>query len=350
MKTVLVDFSHYDDLCGFGEIARNFAPRLAAADVPDLHFVFVLPNGRRGMFGDEVDYINRDQKKAAGSVYKKPLHLWHATDQQFNYRLRRKGIQQLLTVHDLNFLHEKTGLHRLRHILQLRHRVAHSDQVTVISNYVRDELLAFMKNYDKPVPVIYNGITDMSAIQPSRPAFVKDSSKPFFFAIGQIREKKNFHTLVPMMHHFPEHDLYICGDAHFAYANDLRQLIQEKGEERVFLPGKITDAEKVWLYSHCDALLFPSRLEGFGIPGLEAMRFRCKVFASRMGSLPEVCGDYASYWDSFEPGSMAAVVRQGLEAWTKDMGEAGAAHSATFNYDTYTEQYIRLYRKMLSLD
>ncbi len=350
MKNVVVDFSHYDDLCGFGEIARNFAPRLAAADVPGVHFVFVLPRARRGMFGSKVSYIDREEKKAAGRVCNYPLHLWHATDQQFNYRLRRKGILQLLTVHDLNFLHEKTGLHRLRHILQLRCRVAHSDCVTTISRYVRTELLGFMKNYDSPVPVIYNGITDLSSIAPQCPAFVRDASRPFFFAIGQIREKKNFHTLVPMMHCFPDYDLYICGDDHFGYADDLRKLIREEGEGRVFLPGKITEAEKVWFYAHCAALLFPSRLEGFGIPVLEAMRFRCKVFASRLGSLPEVCGSHAFYWESFDPESMAAVVRRGLQSWQVEQGEAEAAYARTFNYDTYTQQYIDLYRKMLSLD
>ncbi len=350
MKNVLVDFSHYDDFCGFGEIARNFAPRLAAADVPDLHFIFVLPRERRGLFGDKVEYIDRDKKKQISHIYDKPLHLWHATDQQYNYRLRRKGLLQLLTVHDLNFLHEKSGLHRLRHILQLRHRVMHSDCVTTISNYVRDELLSFMKGYDKPVPVIYNGITDLSLIEPCQPSFVSRSSEPFLLALGQVREKKNFQLLVPMMHYLPDYRLYICGDDHFDYADSLRKLISEKGEGRVSLVGKISDAEKVWLYSHCAAFMFPSRLEGFGIPVLEAMRFHCKVFSSRLSSLPEVCGSHAFYWDSFEPSKMAEVVKRGLSSWTARMGDDAARYSESFNYEKYTDCYIRLYRQMLSMD
>ena len=115
------------------------------------------------------------------------------------------------------------------------------------------------------------------------------------------------------------------------------------------LTGKISNEEKRWLYSHCAAFLFPSRLEGFGIPVLEAMRYHCKVFSSRMTSLPEVCGEHASYWDDFTPEEMAKVVQEGLQSWQKDGREAqlAARHSQQFNYERYTDQYLSLYRKLL---
>ena len=63
------------------------------------------------------------------------------------------------------------------------------------------------------------------------------------------------------------------------------------------------------------------------------MRYHCKVFSSRMTSLPEVCGEHASYWDDFTPeemaGQLAATydvspeqaltdVRQLLQTWDED--------------------------------
>lgn len=36
------------------------------------------------------------------------------------------------------------------------------------------------------------------------------------------------------MRHFPEYDLYICGDAHFAYAEEVRNLIRERQVTNVF--------------------------------------------------------------------------------------------------------------------
>ena len=277
------------------------------------------------------------------------IDLWHATDQQFHLRGGDRKTIQLLTVHDLNFLREKSGLHRWRHIVQLWWRMRKSDHLTCISHYVKDDILAHYRIGDKALDVIYNGIAAHEDGQQQRPSFVADKDEPFFFAIGQIREKKNFQTLVPMMHYFPHHRLYICGDDHFAFAQQLRQLIDEQGEGRVVLTGKIKDEEKRWLYAHAQAFLFPSRLEGFGIPVLEAMRFRCKVFSSRYSCLPEVCDRHATYWDDYSPEAMAATVCQGLSTWRKDSEAAIAAqrYSEEFSYERYAQQYIGLYRQLL---
>ena len=115
------------------------------------------------------------------------------------------------------------------------------------------------------------------------------------------------------------------------------------------LTGKIKDEEKRWLYAHAQAFLFPSRLEGFGIPVLEAMRFRCKVFSSRFSSLPEVCDRHATYFDSYTPEAMAATVRKGLSTWQKDGETATAAkdYSLSFSYQRYTRQYVTLYQQLL---
>ena len=48
---VLVDFSHLADFNGFGEIARNYAPLLAQADLPDIHFIYIVPDHLVGLLG-----------------------------------------------------------------------------------------------------------------------------------------------------------------------------------------------------------------------------------------------------------------------------------------------------------
>ena len=350
MKTVLVDFSHYADLCGFGDIARHYAAELSRRTFPDLHFIVILPRQYRGTLGDQFTYIDREDKRRQLKQLDRHIDLWHATDQLYHLRGGDKDTVQLLTVHDANFLTEKTGIHRLRHIVQLKWRVWRSDHITVISQFVLNDLRSHGLLMGRPVSVIYNGIGEDPDAPAKQPAFV--TSEPFFFTIGQIRKKKNFHTLIPMMRHFPSHRLYICGDDHFAYADTLRRLIAQEGGGRVVLTGKISDEEKRWLYNHADAFLFPSRLEGFGLPVLEAMRHRCKVFSSALSSLPEVCNGHASLWDDFEPDHMARTVKQGLEAWDRQ-GEAATAafvHAMTFSYDTYADQYIALYRRLLNLD
>ena len=128
-------------------------------------------------------------------------------------------------------------------------------------------------------------------------------------------------------------------------------MIAPADRDRILLTGKISDDEKRWLYAHAEALLFPSRLEGFGIPVLEAMRFGTKVFSSRYSCLPEICSVHASYWDSYEPEAMARVVREGLAGWSRQgaAAEAAKAYSQSFNYDRYTREYVALYRRLLGV-
>lgn len=351
MKTVIVDFSKYDAMCGFGEIARNYAPRLAAAHVTDIHFVFILPEQHCGQFGSHIGYIACEHFRREASAYRDTCDLWHITDQQTGYMPHGGHALRLLTVHDLNYLREKHGLHLLKHKLLKRFRMCRADYLTVISQYVKDDVMQHVSGLKCQPKVIYNGISDLEGKDRRRPAFVGDDDEKFFFTIGQVRRKKNFHVLVPMMQYLPEYKLYICGDHHWDYYHDIVRMIPEADRHRIVLPGKISDSEKNWLYAHAAAFFFPSMLEGFGIPVLEAMRFGTKVFSARYSCLPEVCATHASYWDSYEAQAMAQVVKAGLANWQRDGSEAVAAmhYSRSFNYDRYTEEYLRLYRELLGL-
>ena len=349
MKNIVVDFSHIDGMYGFGDICRNYAPKLASQDVPELHFIYLLPEKFVGSFGNHIDYITREHPQR--DIRRLGLHidLWHATDQLFKYRYRSEGTLQLLTVHDLNFLYEKKNFHRWKHQFKLKHRVRHSDYITFISLYAERELLNQMQLEKGKYEVIYNGISPIDKTIARQPEFVKDAGQKFFFTVGQIRKKKNFHVLIPMMRRFPDYHLYISGDDHFKYARLIDEAIAEFGEDRIHLTGKISEENKIWMYGHCQAFLFPSLLEGFGIPVLEAMQMGCKVVSSRCSSLPEICGEHALYWENFEPEAMADVVSQALADDDAVHRDSRIEYAKGFNYDKYTGQYIALYKKLLNI-
>lgn len=350
MKYVLVDLTRYQEKCGFGEIANNVGEYLKRGIIDGIHFTVLMTEKYKGILGDDVDYVTVEHLdkdlKALGHL----IDLWHTTDQLFIARRHAKGMINLLTVHDLNFLKEKKGIHRIKNLLKLRWFIKRSDYVTVISEYVKQDLLKHVNIGDKPLRVIYNGIQDTTEEAQTRPGFVNANDR-FFFTIGQTRKKKNFHLLIPMMKYFPEHKLFICGKKRTSYFKELNEIKERCHADNVIMTGEITDEERNWMYAHSEAFLFPSRLEGFGLPVLEAMRYNCKVFSSRFTSLPEVCKNHASYFDSFEPENMAKTVKEGLAAWDKNGEEALAAkeYSMGFNYDKYIRQYIELYKELLHL-
>lgn len=347
----MVDFSNYDSINGFGEIARRYSAKLSELRLPDMHFIFIVPQRMKGQFGSHIDYVAKEHVRDELKRLRLNIDLWHATDQFFRYRKKSGETLQLLTIHDLNFLVEKKGLHKLRYELMMRRRIAQTDKIVAISRYVAGDIADFAGVPESSISVVYNGIHNVEHDLRVRPPFVHSDDEPFFFTVGTVRAKKNFKVLVPMMDYFPDMKLYICGVNKWKYGEEIRRCIRPEDRKRIVLAGEISEAEKCWMYSRCRAFLFPSLVEGFGLPVLEAMRFGCKVFSSRCTSLPEICRQHADYWDSFDPQDMADVVRNGIDGWSREGRSAvdAAAYSKTFSYERYTDMYVGLYREMLDI-
>ena len=180
-----------------------------------------------------------------------------------------------------------------------------------------------------------------------RPNYVNEN--PFFFSIGILSAKKNFHALLPLIEKFPDHKLIIAGKRDTSYGRHLQSLIDENHlESQVFLCGKVSDEVKYWLYNHCEALWFPSLAEGFGMPVIEAMLCGKPVFLSKQGSLPEIGGKHAFYWDNFDVQHMKEVVETGLVNFngTPSNKTQLIEYARHFNWEHCIKQYIELYQSI----
>ena len=75
--------------------------------------------------------------------------------------------------------------------------------------------------------------------------------------------------------------------------------------DAVVATGFVSEAEKIAFLRNGLAYFFPSLYEGFGLPALEAQSCGLPLAASRYGSLPEVCGQGAVYFDAMSVESIA---------------------------------------------
>ncbi len=69
------------------------------------------------------------------------------------------------------------------------------------------------------------------------------------------------------------------------------------------------------LYEHADAFIFPSLIEGFGWPPLEARALGCSVIASRTGAMSDILGSSATYVD---PMSTKDIVSKTINVLAED--------------------------------
>lgn len=352
-KKILIDLTPLKNVaCGFGQIAINYGKLFDKINDKEMKFIFLVPDEYNNAFGNNVEYkIIKPIYKIFPSLLPR-TDIWHSIYQQFRYFRKSFRTQQILTIHDLNFLFEKTPAKAQKYSKRLQSRMNQATVITAISEYVKKEIETHLDPGGKEIQVIYNGVQKITEDEAIQPGFVTEN-RPFFFTIGQIRKKKNFHVLLEVMQSFSGHNLYIVGDDHNEYANFIRKKILEKNITNVFLPGTINHKEKVWLYKNCEAFLFPSRFEGFGLPVIEAMQFGKAVFSSPMTSLTEVCGGYAFLWEEdFNPEKMVQLIKDNLPGFyeRKDFIEGMKAYASSFSYEKHIEQYLNLYRQLLKQD
>jgi glycosyltransferase involved in cell wall biosynthesis len=221
--------------------------------------------------------------------------------------------------------------------------VNRSAAVTTISNFVATEIRKNLKLDARPLQVIYNGNCLDESLQDKKPLL--NVTGKFFFSIGIISEKKNFHSLVPLLTEFKDHSLVIAGKNSGKYARKIYADALALGvQERLLMPGIVTDAEKLWLYRNCEAFLFPSLTEGFGFPVVEAMSLGKPTFISRHTSLPEIGGVEAFYFDDFESGSMARVIKNGLQHFDESRSQRSIEWANQFTWENAARRYQELYR------
>jgi glycosyltransferase involved in cell wall biosynthesis len=350
MAKILIDLYKTKNVySGLGQFSQNFANELISRPHPDLDITFLVPGNSMLASHENIRFERADLQKRYLPSLNKTYDVWHSL-QQFPSHLPNKKTKQVLTIHDLNFITEKSGAKQSRYLRRLQRNADRAAVVTTISHYTRELVEKHIDLRGKEVQVIYNGILTAPAGDYVKPEFA--GNKPFFFSVGLFTAKKNFRALLPLMEHFENHQLIIAGDNDTPYGREVRAEIGRLNlSDRVILPGKISDGEKYWLYASCDAFLFPSLAEGFGMPVIEAMNAGKPVFLSKYGSLPEIGGDAGFYPDRFDGSYMAAFIREKLAAYSSDQANISLRikeHAGRFSWKTCMDGYLKLYEEILT--
>lgn len=340
---------------GLGEFALQIGQRVAAVaglwrERDGVALAFHLRPKFSGLFGPDVDYLPVNRWQRLRHVQPLPYALWHSLH-QVNKTLPPTscgpgGGLRVQTVHDLNYLYgPQTFRTRWQHrrALQMARR---TDVMTAISRHTANDVRQHL-GWAGDITVIPNGARSLvGAPQEPLAGWPAQGARPFLFHLSRMSASKNPQALINLARAWPEMTFVLCGPP----SDEARHL-----QATVQLPNLqfhlgISDAQKAWAYAHCAGFLFPSLTEGFGLPPIEAMHFGKPVFLSRLTSLPEVGGDAADYFDSFDPAAMKAVVQAGLaRAQAPGRAEAVRRHAAQFNWDRAASAYLALYRRLLQL-
>lgn len=309
---------------------------------------YYLPSNAQNLLGNKNTHLIQNSLHKLLLPSLKKYDVWHATYQGTNYFPFRKKIPVVLTVHDLNFMHDpkKSLGKRKKYLKQLERKIERADHITTISQFTLTDLQQHINLHNKPLTVIYNGcnIREIEMLQP--PAIVPVSS--FLFTIGTIVEKKNFHVL-PCLLVNNNRQLIIAG---ITLSETYKQKIIEeaikwKVSDRLIFTGPVDENDKQWYLKNCEAFVYPSLAEGFGLPVIEAMYFGKPCVISSLSSLPEIGGDEAYYFTSFDPAEMNKVLKDSLQHYSiTNAANKIRKRAGAFDWMQSAKQYLDVYRTL----
>ena len=273
----------------------------------------------------------------------------------------------VVTIHDLLW-HEQVGttattlpawiywLKYLAYRVVLKHAILKSKAIIVPSNWVKKKIVERFSEAEGKIEVIYEGVSEVFRGRSStRGQSSQDKYgvklEEYIIYTGSLYPHKNVNLVLNIMPQFPELKLIVACTRNVFWEKFKKEVISRGLEDRVVLAGFVSDDELAILYKNALAFVFPSKSEGFGLPGLEAMAAGCPVISSNAGALPEIYGVAAVYFDPKNKTELIGKIREisDNQKYRKKMIELGKERSQMFSWEKMAEETTEVYAGCLSL-
>jgi glycosyltransferase involved in cell wall biosynthesis len=251
--------------------------------------------------------------------------VFHGTFNMLPLTFDGRGV---LTLHDLApQLHAEdfTRLRRAAWRVYVRGSVARARAITTVSNFARCQILDYYHLDPRRVQVAPDALDPLFA--PERAAHASALAQalgipvPYIVAIGGAPRR----GLGIAIDAWRQARREVGGELGLAVVGE-RGLPPEPG----LVPlGFVDDEDWGTLLAGAQALCYPTRYEGFGLPALEALASGTPVVCSAVASLPEVLGDAACWSPDLSAGALAEVLVRLLRDsdWHRERREAGLARA-----------------------
>ncbi len=234
-----------------------------------------------------------------------------------------------------------------------------ASKIIAVSHFIRRDLIKLGVK-DEKIVVVYNGINHSEFypredLEPElmdiKPFSVK---KPYFIYPSQMSAATKKHVeLIRAFNLFKErthlgHRLVLTGKEGNVTQDVKNEILKSKFREDIFIVGFFPHESFPLLYSNSEGCLFPSINEGVGLPVLEALATGIPVACSNAGSLPEIAGDNALYFNSDDIEEMAKAIELLAvdSALRKKLKASGIEWTKRFSWDKTAEKTIEVLKSV----
>lgn len=358
---IVIDARMYQE-SGVGRYIRNLVSQLQKLDKENQYYLILLPKDKNIPLQNNFNKIIADfQWYGVSEQVKLPklldrinpdlVHFPH-----FNVPLFYSG-KFVVTIHDL--IHQHFAMKRATTLDPFTYKIKQwgyktvfknainkSMKILVPSNFVKHQLIDKWKVRAEKIVITEEAVDDnfFSIIKP-----LSNQQSPYIFYVGNAHPHKNVEGLIKafleIRKKHKDLKLVLSGNDHYFWQR-IKTDPRFRGNGIVYT-GFINDKQLVALYKGALAFVMPSLEEGFGIPLLEAFACGCPVVSSKGGSLPEVGGEAAIYFDPKNIDDMVDKISSVLNngKLRKELIEKGLQRVKLFSWERLAEQTLEVYLK-----
>lgn len=216
-------------------------------------------------------------------------------------------VPQCLVVHDLAFLHYPSFIKKSHLSFYKRNTpkfLAKAKSIATVSEFSKKDILAAYNVDGDKIGIVYSAAKEIFCpVSDEDKAATKNrytGGKEYFVYAGAIHPRKNLMNLLKAFSVFKKRmqsnmKLVLAGRLAWKYESFTESLKSYKYRDDVLLTGYMSEEELVKLIGSAYGLVYPSLLEGFGVPVLEAMQCNVPVITSAASSMQEIAGEAALY-------------------------------------------------------
>lgn len=355
---------------GVGRYIRNLVKELARLDQKNEYVLFF----RKEQF-QSVTLPGKNFKKVLADIP------WHSLEEQFALTkiLQKEKLDLLhfpyfsvpinynlpfvVTIHDLIMHNFSTGkastlpkplyvLKQFAYRFVVMHAARHAKKILTVSHATQDEIERLLLIPENKIVVTYEGVDQ--TIQEQKQ--VKNLFGKYFLFVGNAYPHKNVERLLEAFKIFiksnKEVQLLLVGKEGHFYERIMRKIVALELDTQVKILRNVNDVELSNLYSHAQALLIPSLMEGFGLPGLEAMSHNCLVLSSDIPALSEIYQSAAIYVNPLSTSDIAEKLEKIYNLTSKqkeELQKLGKKQASKFSWSAMAAQTFKVYESCISV-
>ena len=286
-----------------------------------------------------------------------PLNI--GTPEQRKMKAGGKGCKYIVTIHDLIFIHTPQYYHWIdRQIYNFKFRRACrcADRVIAVSEYTKQEIMHYYHTPESKIDVVYQGCDPVFSqeIEEGKLQEVKARYQlpdKFVLYVGSIEERKNLMLVAKAMAKLNRRAAIhvVAVGRRTAYVDKIQDFLKAQGIEHLFhFYHQVPYADLPSFYKWASTFAYPSRIEGFGIPLLEAISSGVPAIGCTGSCLEEAGGPNSIYVNPDDAKGMAnAILRTCTdEPLRQHMISEGKKYALNFSDEKLSHDLMKVYENL----